>query len=140
MQRLPSSVLHPLFFLAPCLVSTLPIMTCAAQFDAGPAWTSGGDQTPQDELSPLQEQIMWRDIQHNIALLKSQSLLAEPDATQSVTYNFPLRLAPGLPDYAGFRVSASITTVARERMTVIAAPTLRCGRSVGTRSMPATCR
>lgn len=51
---------------------------------------------------------MWRDIQNNIALLKSQSLLAEPDATQSVSYIFPLRLAPGLPDYAGFRVSAFV--------------------------------
>src|SRR4051794_18615046 len=105
MQRLQSSVMRPLFFLALCVVSTLPTMTCAAQFEADPAWMSGADQQPRDELSPIQEQIMWRDIRHNIALLKSQSLLAEPDATQAVTYTFPLRLAPGLPDYSGFRVS-----------------------------------
>jgi len=108
MQRLQSSVVRSLFFLVLCLVSTLPTMTCAAQFETAPAWISDAEQNPRDELSALQEQIMWRDIQYNIALLKSQPLLAEPDATQSVAYGFPLRLAPGLPDYAGFRVSAFV--------------------------------
>jgi murein DD-endopeptidase MepM/ murein hydrolase activator NlpD len=58
-----------------------------------------------DEISPAQEQAMWEEIQRNLVLLKNAGLLP-PTTTTSVTYNFPLRLAPGLPDYAGFRVSA----------------------------------
>ncbi len=61
---------------------------------------------PRDELSPAQEQAMWAEIQHNLALLRSAGQLPAPNAAQVVTYDFPLRLAPGLPDYAGFRVSA----------------------------------
>jgi hypothetical protein len=38
--------------------------------------------------------------------LRRVGLLPAPDATTTVTYAFPLRLAPGRPDYAGFRVSA----------------------------------
>ena len=61
---------------------------------------------PHDELSPAQEQAMWEDIQRNLALLRSAGIITAPDAAQVVTYDFPLRLAPGLPDYAGFSVSA----------------------------------
>ncbi len=63
---------------------------------------------PRDELSPTQEQAMWAQIQYNLALLRSAGKLPAPDAAQVVTYDFPLRLAPGLPDYAGARVSAFI--------------------------------
>jgi peptidase M23-like protein/Big-like domain-containing protein len=68
----------------------------------------GGEtfESPHDELTPNEEQAMWEDIQRNVARLQSGGTLAAPDTTQTVTYNFPLRLAPGLPAYAGFRVSA----------------------------------
>jgi murein DD-endopeptidase MepM/ murein hydrolase activator NlpD len=71
---------------------------------------SGGEEVdvPRDELSPAQEQAMWEEIQRNIAMLRARGTLAAPDTAQAVTYNFPLRLAPGLPDYAGFRVSAFV--------------------------------
>ena len=71
---------------------------------------AGGEDVdlPRDELSPAQEQAMWEEIQRNIAMLRARGTLAAPDASQAVTYNFPLRLAPGLPDYAGFRVSAFV--------------------------------
>lgn len=59
-----------------------------------------------NELSPAQEQAMLEEIQRNVALLRSAGILAEPDLAQTVTYSFPLRMAAGLPDYAGFRVSA----------------------------------
>ena len=63
---------------------------------------------PGDEITPAEEQAMWDEIQRNLETLRSQHALAEPNAAQSVTYNFPLRLAPGLPDYAGFRASAFV--------------------------------
>jgi hypothetical protein len=61
---------------------------------------------PRDEISPAQEQAMWEEIQRNIETLRSMGALAPLNTAQAVTYNFPLRMAPGLPDYAGFRVSA----------------------------------
>jgi murein DD-endopeptidase MepM/ murein hydrolase activator NlpD len=70
---------------------------------------TGGDvsfEPPRDEITPAEEQAMWQNIQHNLETLRSAGLLAAPDAAQAVTYTFPLRLTPGLPDYAGFRVSA----------------------------------
>ena len=69
---------------------------------------------PFDHISPTAEKLMWEDIQRNIAALKEQGLLAIPDraqslsALQAVTYSFPLRMAPGRPDNAGFRVSAFV--------------------------------
>lgn len=59
----------------------------------------------RDDLSPAREQALWADIQRSVTKLRSQALLAPP-AAQTVTYGFPLRVAPGRPDYAGFRVSA----------------------------------
>jgi hypothetical protein len=35
-------------------------------------------------------------------------VLAAPNTAPAVTYTFPLRLAVGLADYAGFRVSAFV--------------------------------
>src|SRR5262245_56669298 len=61
---------------------------------------------PHDELSPEAEQAMWDAIQQHMAMLQEGGALVTPSATQAVTYIFPLRLAAGQPDYAGFRVSA----------------------------------
>lgn len=64
------------------------------------------DEPVRDHLSEQQEQAMVSEIRRNIEMLRSNSQLALPDATLTVAYNFPLRMAPGLPDYSGFRVSA----------------------------------
>jgi hypothetical protein len=64
------------------------------------------EKLPRGELSPPGEQTMQEEIQHNIEMLQNQGLLKAPREAQAVTYTFPLRLAPGQPDYAGFRVSA----------------------------------
>ena len=72
-----------------------------------PVVAGGEDLEPsRDEISPAQEQAMWEEIQRNIATLRDAGALPQLLTPQAVTYNFPLRLAPGLPDYAGFRVSA----------------------------------
>lgn len=76
---------------------------------ARPWLAEGADpELVRDELSPAQEQAMWAEIRRSLARLRSAGLLAEPDASQTVTFGLPLRLAPGLPDYAGFRVSAFV--------------------------------
>lgn len=49
---------------------------------------------------------MWTEIQRNLALLRGVGALAAPDALQAVALSWPLRMAPGLADYAGFRISA----------------------------------
>jgi murein DD-endopeptidase MepM/ murein hydrolase activator NlpD len=87
-----------------------PLRAVAAPPPNPPLALAGNDgvDIPHDELSPAAEQAMWDDIRRNVALLRSAGLLAAPDAAQTVTYNFPLQLAPGLPDYAGFRVSAFV--------------------------------
>ncbi len=64
------------------------------------------ERTPTDHLSPAAEQAMWQEIQGNLAVLRQQSLLPMPTSPTAVGYQFPLRLAPGLPDFAGHRVSA----------------------------------
>jgi murein DD-endopeptidase MepM/ murein hydrolase activator NlpD len=72
---------------------------------------SGYMEQVRDDISPAQEQAMWNEIRRNVAMLREQGLLATADVTsaaQAVTYTFPLRTAPGLPDYAGFRVSAFV--------------------------------
>ncbi len=101
-----------LFLFSMGLTGMLADVACAINSppsEAQPSLTDGADQELiRDELSPMQEQAMWIEIQRNIALLKSKSLLPAPNTAQPVTYNFPLRLAPGLPDYAGFRVSAFV--------------------------------
>lgn len=94
------------------LIGMLMDAACAAgpQPSAAPTLVAdGADFEPmRDHLSALQEQAMWTEIQQSVALLRSKSLLPAPDATLTVTYNFPLRMAPGLPDHAGFRVSAFV--------------------------------
>jgi len=51
---------------------------------------------------------MWEEIQRNLKGLQSIGALAPTIGAQAVTYNFPLRLAPGAPGYSGFRVSAFV--------------------------------
>jgi len=65
-------------------------------------------EPPHDELSPAQEQAMWEEIHRNLERLRGTGALAPVTNAQAVTYNFPLRLAPGVPGYAGFRVSAFV--------------------------------
>lgn len=96
-----------------CMVATTGMVVGAAPVTAQtqpalPAAVGGQDlEMPHDEISPEQEQAMWEDIQQNIAMLRKAGLLAALQAAP-VTYNFPLQMAPGLPDYAGFRVSAFV--------------------------------
>jgi murein DD-endopeptidase MepM/ murein hydrolase activator NlpD len=61
-----------------------------------------------DELSPEQEQAMWQEIQQNISMLGGTNALMTPNAAQTTALGWPLRMAPGLPDYAGFRISAFV--------------------------------
>ncbi|MDA0242029.1 MAG: peptidoglycan DD-metalloendopeptidase family protein [Chloroflexi bacterium] len=63
------------------------------------------EEVPHDEFSAEQEQAMWAEIQHNLAWLRHAGLWPAAD-TVAVSYNFPLRMVSGLPDYDGFRVSA----------------------------------
>jgi murein DD-endopeptidase MepM/ murein hydrolase activator NlpD len=106
MNRLRSLILHTLcttaLIVQPALASPPPSPV------PQPAAASGEDvEPPHDELSPAQEQAMWEEIHHNLEMLRSTGALA-PVTSQTVTYNFPLRLAPGVPGYAGFRVSAFV--------------------------------
>ncbi len=76
---------------------------------ATPAPLNGGGEEyipPQEEISPAQEQAMWADIQRNLKTLHENGVWIAPDFAQTITYTFPLRLAPGLPDDEGFKVSA----------------------------------
>lgn len=59
-----------------------------------------------DNLSIAEEQVMWREIRRSVDHLKRQNLLPKTLDVAASNYIFPLRLAPGLPDSAGFRVSA----------------------------------
>ena len=63
---------------------------------------------PRAEITPTQEQDMWAEIQGNLKALRRAGTLAAPPTTQSVTLGWPLRMAPGRADYAGFRISAFV--------------------------------
>ena len=72
---------------------------------------SGYVEQVRDDISPAQEEAMWNEIRRGVATLRAQGMLATTDvalASQAITYAFPLRMAPGLPDYGGFRVSAFV--------------------------------
>src|SRR3990172_911656 len=103
MKRWLSIILHLL-----CATVLIAAAPAAAPQPAPQPVTGAGEDfvPPRDEISPAQEQAMWEEIKRNIETLRSMGALAAPNAAQAVTYNFPLRMAPGLPDYAGFRVSA----------------------------------
>lgn len=80
--------------------STLPPTTQPAVADDDPI------ELPNDEITPEQEQAMWAEIHKNVELLRGMGRLAAPNPAQIVALGMPLRMAPGLSDYAGFRVSA----------------------------------
>jgi murein DD-endopeptidase MepM/ murein hydrolase activator NlpD len=63
-------------------------------------------ETLEDELTAEQEQAMTAEIQHNVALLRKAKMLEAPTPAQQISYGFPLRMAAGFTDPAGFRVSA----------------------------------
>src|SRR5262245_44927718 len=107
MKRRRSLFLH-LFYISALIVQpTFAILPSASDPPLALAARDEDVEPPQDELSPAQEQALWETIQSNLNLLRSKGVLASADSTaQAVTYNFPLRLAPGLPGYDGFRVSA----------------------------------
>lgn len=81
----------------------------AAAVSPAPRLAAGGAaaELVRNEISPAQERALWEEVRRNVADLRRRDAVAAPDA--AVTYAFPLRLAPGLPDHAGFRVSASRT-------------------------------
>lgn len=62
----------------------------------------------QGEASPAEEQAMTAALQQNVARLRSAGRVAAPQSAPTLTYVFPLRMAPGRPDYAGYRVSAFV--------------------------------
>lgn len=106
MNRVPSLILYVLGTTGLLVGSAHAIV----QYEpAPPAVTCGEDmEQPRDEISPAEELAMWNEIRRNIAMLHEQAILAVPDVVQPVAYAFPLRMTPGLPDYAGFRVSAFV--------------------------------
>lgn len=59
-----------------------------------------------DNLSVAEEHAMWQAIRNNVDALKRQELIPKSAEAAASNYMFPLQLAPGLPDAAGFRVSA----------------------------------
>ncbi len=67
-----------------------------------------GVESPSAEITPTQEQAMWSEIQGTLTALRRACSLAAPPTTQSVTLGWPLRMAPGRADYAGFRISAFV--------------------------------
>lgn len=71
-----------------------------------PALFGAEGEVVREELSPAQERVMWLELQANIEMLRAKNLMPARDAQLLVTYDMPLRMAPGRPDYAGFRVSA----------------------------------
>ncbi len=89
------------------LIGATPTTIPAQPTPQSPVAGGEGLEFPVDEISPEQEQAMWQDIQRNLATLRAMGALAAPNSAP-VTYNFPLQMAPGLPDYAGFTVSAFV--------------------------------
>lgn len=65
-----------------------------------------GLRAPQDHLSPAVEQAMLDEIRRNVAWLRRSGHPAPARRAAAVTFDFPLRLAPGLPGDAGFYLSA----------------------------------
>jgi murein DD-endopeptidase MepM/ murein hydrolase activator NlpD len=63
-------------------------------------------EPPHDNISPPEEQAIWDAVQRNIQQLQAEGVLAAPDTAQAVSYGWPVRLAPGITDYAGFYISA----------------------------------
>lgn len=49
---------------------------------------------------------MWEEIHRNVEALRRAGALPPPNGGETGSYIFPLYMIPGLPDYAGFKVSA----------------------------------
>jgi murein DD-endopeptidase MepM/ murein hydrolase activator NlpD len=119
-MRVPITYFCVVLTLIGCALATVTPLTWAdsqpGTINVNGLMAGGNDNVgqPFDHISPTAEKLMWEDIQRNIAALKEQGLLAIPDGAQSlsatpvVTYSFPLRMAPGRSDFAGFRVSAYV--------------------------------
>lgn len=67
---------------------------------------AGGFDTPRDNLSPAAERAMLDTIRRNVAALRRAGLPAPSRQAAAVTFDFPLRLVPGLRGEAGHYVSA----------------------------------
>ncbi len=73
-----------------------------------PIAPDGGENVtpPRDDLSPADEQALGDSIQRDVRRLQAEGKLAAPNTGQPVLYGWPVQMAPGLTDYAGFYVSA----------------------------------
>ena len=96
---------------ATCLVALGLVVgpAAAAAPPPGPAAgtsSAGSFEAPRDNLSPAAERAMLDEIGRNVARLRRAGLPAPQRRAAAVTYDFPLRLAPGLPGEAGHYVSA----------------------------------
>ncbi|MEO8084941.1 MAG: peptidoglycan DD-metalloendopeptidase family protein, partial [Ardenticatenales bacterium] len=78
----------------------------SARLPDAPATVVQDEAPPVDNQSPAQERAMLDQIRRNVDALRRAGVLAPTDSAQAVTYDLPLRLAPGLPDDAGYFVSA----------------------------------
>jgi murein DD-endopeptidase MepM/ murein hydrolase activator NlpD len=108
MKRWHSLFLHIFYISALIVQPTFAILPSASDPQLAMAASGEDLEPPHDELSPAQEQAMWEEIHRNVERLRGTSALSPATSVQTVTYNFPLRLAPGVPGYAGFRVSAFV--------------------------------
>lgn len=111
-QPMGAPFAHPLR-IAPMqrTVRRLSAATClvALGLVVGPAAgtsSAGGFEAPRENLSPAAERAMLDEIDRNVARLRRSGLPAPQRRAEAVTYDFPLRLAPGVPGEAGYYVSA----------------------------------
>jgi hypothetical protein len=106
-----------LFYLAPATVYATPLEQ-AGSFISDPgtpsfatpqqiAPTGGGNfDLPQSTLTPQEMQSIYEKINTDLQQMRSKGVLPAPDPQQTVFYDWPVRLAPGSADYAGFSISA----------------------------------
>ncbi|MBI5877486.1 MAG: peptidoglycan DD-metalloendopeptidase family protein [Chloroflexi bacterium] len=73
-----------------------------------PVEPEGGEnaEPPHDAIDPAAEQALQDSIQRNIRQLRARGVLPAAASAQAVLYGWPVRLRPGITDYAGFYVSA----------------------------------
>ncbi len=111
-------------FVEPPIVAALPVPPTArlsySAYNSGHAAVFGSqplhpivdtgeyDEEPlaHDNISPADEQAIWDHIQRSISQLQAKGVIRVVHPAQAVAYGWPVRLAPGLTDYAGFYVSA----------------------------------
>ena len=89
------------------IVLLLPLAGFAPLPPLQPSVESGQiSDLARDDITPQEEQAVWARIQENIAALRRTGRGSALDSLQSVTYELPLRMAPGLTDYGGFTIAA----------------------------------